>query len=158
VVDGDGALLPEVREIADLCREHDAVLATGHTSAVEHLAVAREYGRRQKVLVTHAMEELAGPNLGVDECAELAELGATIELCALTCIGALATRPVTDLVGAAQRIGADRCTLASDYGQAVNEPPAEGLQRFVDALVSEGVAVADIRAMVVTNPAVLVAT
>ena len=49
----DGAGV-EVREIADLCRDHGAVLATGHTTAAEHVAVAREYGRRQKVLVTHA--------------------------------------------------------------------------------------------------------
>ncbi len=157
VVDEDGALLPAVREIADLCREHDAVLATGHTTAAEHHAVAREYGRRQKVLVTHAMEELAGPNLSVEACAELADLGATIELCALTCIGALATRPVSDIAGAARRIGTDRCTLASDYGQAVNVPPAEGLQRFADALVADGVAVADVRTMIAANPAALVA-
>jgi hypothetical protein len=157
VLDDDGELLPAVREIADLCRDNDAVLATGHTTAAEHLAVARAYGTRQKVLVTHAMEELAGPNLSVEQCAELAELGATIELCALTCIGALATRPVADLAGAAQRIGASRCTLASDYGQAVNDPPADGLQQFADALAAEGVAVADIRAMVSANPAALIA-
>jgi Family of unknown function (DUF6282) len=157
VLDDEGGLLREVREIADLCREHGAVLATGHTTADEHHAVAREYGKRQKVLVTHAMEELAGPNLSVDACAELAELGATIELCALTCIGALATRPVADLAGAARRIGAGHCTVASDYGQAVNDPPAEGLQRFADALAVEGVSTADIRTMVATNPATLVA-
>jgi hypothetical protein len=157
VLDDDGALLPEVREIADLCHDHDAVLATGHTTAAEHLAVTREYGRRQKVLVTHAMEELAGPNLGVEECAELADLGATIELCALTCIGALASRPIADLAGAAQRIGVSRCTLASDYGQAVNDPPAEGLQQFADALVAHGVTPAEVRTMVVSNPASLVA-
>ena len=157
VVDDDGALLPAVREIADLCRDHDAVLATGHTTAAEHHAVAREYGRRQKVLVTHAMEELAGPNLSVDTCAELADLGATIELCALTCVGALATRPVAELAGAVRRIGADRCTLASDYGQAVNDPPTEGLQRFADALVADGVPVPDVRTMIALNPAALVA-
>ncbi|MGZ8763792.1 MAG: DUF6282 family protein [Acidimicrobiia bacterium] len=158
VIDDDGSLLPEVREIADLCREHGVVLATGHTTAAEHIAVAREYGARQKVLVTHAMEELAGPNLGVGDCAELADLGAMIELCALTCIGALATRPVADLAGAARLIGTARCTLASDYGQSVNDPPAEGLQRFADALVTEGVPGTDIRTMVVANPAALVAT
>lgn len=156
VLDDDGELLPEAREIADLCREHDAVLATGHTTAAEHHAVAHAYGRRQKVLVTHAMEELAGPNLSVEACAELADLGATIELCALTCIGALATRPVADLAGAARRIGVDRCTLASDYGQAVNDPPAEGLQRFADSLADEGITSDEIRTMVASNPASLV--
>src|SRR6185503_17608798 len=74
VIDADGELTPDTLEVLALVAEHDAVL------------------------VTHAMEELAGPNLDATRCAELAELGASIELCALTCVGALATRPVGDLV------------------------------------------------------------
>ncbi len=157
VIDDDGQLLPEVQEIAALCREHGAVLATGHISAREHAVVARELGSRQRVLVTHAMEDLVGPKLGVSELIELADLGAWIELCALTCVGALATRPVADLAGAADRIGPARCTLASDYGQAVNAAPVEGLQRFADQLADEGLSADAIRTMVVANPATLVA-
>jgi Family of unknown function (DUF6282) len=157
VIDDDGQLLPEVQEIAALCREHGAVLATGHISAREHAAVARELGSRQRVLVTHAMEDLVGPKLGVSELVELADLGAWIELCALTCVGALASRPVADLAGAAERIGPARCTLASDYGQAVNAAPVEGLQRFADQLADEGLSADAIRTMVVANPATLVA-
>lgn len=157
ILDDDGALLPEVREIADLCRDHDAVLATGHIGADEHYAVVREYGRRQKVLVTHAMEELAGPNLNAMQALDLAELGARIELCALTCIGALATRAPGELASAARTIGPAMCTLASDYGQASNVPPAEGMQRWADALADEGLAEADIRVMACDNPAALVA-
>ncbi len=101
VIDDDGEILPVVREIAALCREHDAVLATGHISAAEHFAIARAFGSDQRVLVTHALEDMVGPHLSVAELVELADLGAWIELCALTCVGALATRPVADLAGAA---------------------------------------------------------
>ncbi len=156
VVDDDGDLLPVAREIAALCREHDAVLATGHISAAEHLAVARELGRGQRVLVTHAMEDLVGPKLSAPELAELADLGAWIELCALTCVGALASRPVADLAAAADRVGPGRCTLASDYGQALNATPVDGLQQFADLLAAEGLAVDAIHTMVVENPANLV--
>lgn len=156
VLDDDGALLPAAREIAALCREHDAVLATGHISAAEHLAVAREYGSGQRVLVTHAMEDLCGPKLNAAELAELADLGAWIELCALTCVGALASRPVGDLAAAAHRVGPGRCTLASDYGQALNVAPVEGLQQFADLMEAEGLAADAIRTMVVQNPATLV--
>ncbi len=156
VIDDDGEILPVVREIAALCHEHDAVLATGHISGPEHVAVAREFGSRQKVLVTHAMEDMVGPKLSAPELAELADLGAWIELCALTCVGALATRPVSDLAGAAARVGPARCTLASDYGQAMNVAPIEGLQQFADLMAAEGLSADAIRTMVVANPASLV--
>jgi hypothetical protein len=157
VVDEDGDLLPAAREIAALCHEHDAVLATGHISAAEHVAVAREFGTRQRVLVTHAMEDLVGPKLTATELIELADLGAWIELCALTCVGALASRTVGDLAAAADQVGPARCTLASDYGQALNAAPVEGLQQFADLLETEGLSADAIRTMVVANPATLVA-
>jgi hypothetical protein len=153
VVDDDGALLSETNEVLDLVAEHDAVLATGHVSAAEHLAVARAFGGRGHLLVTHAREELAGPNLTTAQCVELAELGATLELCAMTCLGALATRSVDEMAATARAIGVERCTIASDYGQAVNPHPAEGLQQFADALVGCGLSEADVRTMACANPA-----
>src|SRR5262245_66036734 len=109
--------MPETHAVPDFVAAHDAVLATGHVTAPEHLAVANEFGRRGKVVVTHAMEELAGPNLSVDQCVELADLGATIELCALTCLGALATRPPSAIAAAVNANGTERRTLATDDGQ-----------------------------------------
>src|SRR5262249_9567935 len=110
VVDDDGALLPETEDVLALVVEHDAILATGHVSELEHLAVARAMRGRGTVVVTHAREELAGPNLGIDACVALADLGANIELCALTCIGALATRSVQELAATARAVGPTRCT------------------------------------------------
>jgi hypothetical protein len=152
VVGDDGALSPETREVLDLVAAHDAVLASGHVTWEEHRAVTAEFGRRGKVLVTHAMEELAGPNLTVEQCTELADLGATIELCALTCLGALATRPPAEMARAASRIGPERCTLATDYGQKANVRPAEGFQAFADALLAEGLAADELRVMACDNP------
>ncbi len=155
VVDERGALLPETLAVLGLVEEFDAVLATGHVTWEEHLAVTRAFGGRGKVLVTHAMEELAGPNLSVDQCVELAELGATVELCALTCLGTLATRSPGAIAGAARTIGTERCTLATDYGQKANVRPAEGFQAFADALGAEGLAADAIRRMACDNPCAL---
>ncbi|HEY3097086.1 MAG TPA: DUF6282 family protein [Acidimicrobiia bacterium] len=155
VIDGDGSLSRETRAVLDLIAEFGAVLATGHVTWEEHLAVTKEFGRHGSVLVTHAMEELAGPNLTVDQCVELAELGATIELCALTCLGALATRPVGEIAAAARTIGFEHCTLATDYGQKVNVRPAEGFQAFADALFAQGLDEGAIRRMACENPCAL---
>lgn len=145
-------LLPETLEIMQLVAAHDAILATGHVSAQEHFAVAEEFAGRGKVVVTHAMEELAGPNLSVEQCVELADLGATIELCALMCLGNIATRSPADIAACARAVGIDRVTLATDYGQKANPRPAEGFAQFAGALADAGLTGDEIRTMACTNP------
>jgi hypothetical protein len=152
VTDADDALLPETLEVLALVREHGAVLATGHVSAAEHYAVVREHARAAPVLVTHATEDLAGPKLDAAQCRELAELGAWIELCAMTCIGALATKTVADMVATIGAVGVGRVTLGTDFGQAVNPHPAPGLQTYADALYGEGLTEDQIRTMACENP------
>ncbi len=155
VVDDDGALLAETHEVLALVRDHDAILATGHVSAAEHYAVVREYARTGKVLLTHATEDLAGPKLTAAQCAELADLGAWVELCAMTCIGALATKSVADMIATIRAVGPTRVTLGTDYGQKINPNPAAGLQTYADALYAEGISEADIRTMACENPCAL---
>jgi len=152
VTDADDRLLPETEEILALVEQHDAILATGHVSAAEHYAVVKEFARRGKVLVTHATEDLAGPNLTAAQCRELAELGAWIELCAMTCIGGLATRTVGEMVETIRAVGVDRVTLGTDFGQKINPHPAAGLQTYADALYAEGLTEDGIRRMACDNP------
>jgi uncharacterized protein DUF6282 len=153
--DVTGALLPETLEVLALVREYDAILATGHVSAAEHYAVVKEFAGSGRVVVTHATEELAGPKLSSEQCAELAALGAWIELCAMTCIGALATRTVGDMVATIRAVGPEHITLGTDFGQQVNPRPAPGLQSYADALFAEGLTEAEIRRMACTNPCTL---
>jgi len=155
VTDADGNLLPETHEVLALVREHDAILATGHVSAAEHYAVVTDFARRGKVLLTHATEDLAGPKLTPQQCRELAELGAWVELCAMTCIGALATKTVAEMVETIRAVGPERITLGTDFGQKINPHPAAGLQTYADALFAEGISEPDIRQMACTNPCAL---
>jgi len=152
VTDSDGVLLDETRQILALVREHGAILATGHVSAAEHYAVVKEFARTGKVLLTHATEDLAGPKLTAAQCAELADLGAWVELCAMTCIGALATKTVAEMVATIRAVGVERVTLGTDFGQKVNPHPAAGLQTYADALYAEGMTEGEIRRMACTNP------
>jgi hypothetical protein len=155
VTDDEGALLPATRDILALVLQHGAVLATGHVSAAEHYAVVREHARRGPVLLTHATEDLAGPKLTAAQCAELASLGAWVELCAMTCIGALATKTVDDMVATIRAVGPGRVTLGTDFGQAINPHPAAGLQTYADALFAAGLSEAQIRTMACTNACAL---
>jgi hypothetical protein len=152
VTDADDRLLPETQEVLALVKDHDAILATGHVSAAEHYAVVKEFARDAKVLVTHATEDLAGPKLSTGQCRELADLGAWIELCAMTCIGGLATRTVAEMVGTIGAVGVGHVTLGTDFGQKINPHPAAGLQTYADGLYAEGVSADDIRRMACVNP------
>ena len=155
ILDDDGDLAPETREVLALVLEHDAVLATGHVSAAEHYAVVRDFARRGRVVLTHATEDLAGPNLSAEQCSELADLGAFVELCAMTCIGGLATRTPAEMAATIRRVGVERVTLGTDFGQKINPRPAAGLQTYADALFAEGLTDAEIRRMACTNPCAL---
>ena len=152
VINEDGNLLPAVSTILDLVAEHDAVLATGHVSADEHAAVARAAAGRVRVLATHAREPHAGPNLTLEQCQALADLGVTLELAAFSCMGAAAGRPLDDIIATIKAVGPEHCTLATDYGQANNPRPAAGLASYVDAPWKAGISEPDLRLMACENP------
>ena len=62
-------------------------------------------------------EHMAGPALTPEQCRELADLGATIELTALTCDQVVVRgKSVPEMVAMIRTIGVDRCTVSSDYG------------------------------------------
>ncbi len=155
-IDEKGELLPEVREIVDLVAEHDAVIATGHTTAAEHYALAREFGRRGKVVVTHATEQMAGPHLTRAQCVELAELGAYIELTAQLCVAhmGMSPKPVKAVAAMIEAIGPEQVVLGTDYGWTEELPhPAQGLRDYVDGLWEAGLSETMLRRMACDNGA-----
>jgi hypothetical protein len=156
VIGDDHRPVAEVREIAELVRAADAILATGHTSALEHYAVVKEFAKHTKVLVTHAGEALAGPQLSPAQSAELAELGATVELTALSCqtVRGIQGKSPSEMAAMIATVGADRCVLATDYGWGREVPrPAPGFRDFLTSLWEQGIAESQIDLMASKNPA-----
>jgi hypothetical protein len=156
VTDDGGALLPEVRDIADLVRQHGAVLATGHISLDEHFAVVNELGRSTKIVLTHAGEHRGGTPLSPAHAAELADLGAIVEITALECHSVLGF-PGKDPVEMADYIaavGPARCALSTDYGwNGASLPrPVAGFYEFLEQLWGLGVAEDDLVTMASRTP------
>ncbi|MGW4591976.1 DUF6282 family protein [Amycolatopsis thermoflava] len=156
VLDDEGRLLTEVREIMDLVAESGAILATGHVGHHEQFEVAREFGKRGKVVITHAMQSAAdggaGPGLSSAQCRELAELGATIEFSARMCFGAPAAEAT--VAKAIDEVGTGSVVLSSDYGWNRKMPnPAPGLKNYIDRLWELGVPESSLRTLVVDNAA-----
>jgi hypothetical protein len=152
VIDDDGALLPDTQHIIDLVGEHGAVLATGHISTEEHFAVAQAAVGRASVLATHVREGHSGPDLSIEECRALADLGVTLELVAATCLSSHASRSLDDVIDTIKAIGPEHFTLATDYGGKGKPRPAPGFASYVDELWSAGVSERDLRCMACDNP------
>jgi hypothetical protein len=158
VADETGEPPAEVKAIFDLVRQHDAVLATGHVTAAEHYAVVKAFAREGKVLVTHAGEHMAGPRLTPEQCRELADLGATIELTALTCTHVFGQRGKSpgEMARMIRTLGCARCTLASDYGWNRDmSRPDVALSDFAEQLWGEGLAETELAQMAAAKPAEL---
>jgi hypothetical protein len=137
-------------------KERDVVLATGHISADEHYAVVKGFARSGKVRVTHAGEQRGGPRLSPEQCAELSNLGALVEITAMNCqsMYAVPGKSIDEVVGILRAVGPDRCTVSTDYGWAsAGIPrPVSGFLEFLEGLWQMGLPEKDLVAMASAVP------
>ena len=140
---------PALGEIFDVIAEHDLVLAMGHSSPEEVLALIPEARRRgvDKILVTHGL----GQDPTDAQVAQMAGQGAVIELVWLAVANGEFT--LADYAAAIRRVGASAFLLSSDFGQANNPLHPDGLSAFIEGLLAEGISQADVDIMIRRNPA-----
>jgi hypothetical protein len=147
LTDANGRLSTRTREVADVCRERGLLLATGHASLRESLAIA-EYCAGQRLLITHPLdyvEDLA-------QLTELADLGALIEFAGAPLVHPNAHLTVRRTFEAIAAVGPQRCVLTTDVFSKWVPPEPEMLRMFAEQLHFLGCSAADIATMVVTNP------
>jgi hypothetical protein len=149
VIDGGGAVLPEVREVLAMIARHGMLLATGHLSRDEIFAVvdaALEEGVAD-IVITHP--EFPSQNLAVDDQRALAERGALLERCFTT--------PHTDKVTWERWLeniracGPENSVLSTDLGQVFNPPVEDGMALMVDRLLGAGFEEEEVYVMAVVN-------
>ncbi|GAB3970499.1 DUF6282 family protein [Plantactinospora veratri] len=149
VVDADGQVLEPVRQVLRVIARHDMVLATGHLSGPEILAVVRAAGAEgvRRIVVTHP--EFTSQRLPVTQQRELAEAGALLERCFTTPYTGKVSWP--DLFGNIRAVGVAHSVLSSDLGQPFNPPVEDGLALFADRLLEAGFTEREVRTMAVEN-------
>jgi hypothetical protein len=152
VIDGDGRLVPAMYDVFDLVKQAGALLETGHLSVPEIKQVAKEARSRgvEKVAITHPESVLV--EMSLDDQAELSRMGCFLAHC-YNVIGESAT--MAEMARNIRAVGFAQCLMATDFGQAKNPPPVEGLRLFIAGLLAEGFTPAEIRRMVRNNPAQL---
>lgn len=157
ILDEIGKIRSVVGDILDEIARHDAVLATGHISPRESLALLEEAARRgvRRMVVTHASESVPGMSVGDQRRA--VELGALIEHCFLAatscCPGNIPLEVIAEQI---RQVGSRNVILSSDFGQPENGPPVEAFATHVERLEALGVSEEEIRHMLRDNPRRLV--
>ena len=144
-----GAPDPALGDIFDLIAEHNLVLAMGHSSPEEVLALIPEARRRgvEHILITHGL----GQQPSRDQIAEMVRQGAIIELVWLAVHNG--EFRLAEYTAAITEFGARHFLLSSDFGQENNPLHTDGLTAFIAGLRQEGISDADIDLMIRRNPA-----
>ena len=154
ILDGDGRLTSETREVLAVIAKHDIVLATSHLSHEETFALVRgaKEAKVGRVIITHV--DFPTTFYTVEEQRELAALGAYMEHCYTT----FATGKVdfATTVEQIRGVGPERVVISTDLGQKTGIYPDEGLAIFMEKLRENGFSDADIRKMAVDNPTALI--
>jgi hypothetical protein len=149
VLDEEGSVLPEVKEVLSLVAKHDMTLATGHLSGDEISTVVRaaaDAGVR-RIVVTHP--EFTSQKLPIQLQRELAECGALMERCFTT--------PYTgkvsweQLMHSIREVGPQHSVVSSDLGQPFNPPVEDGLPLMADRLLEAGFSEDEVHVMIWEN-------
>lgn len=145
----DGQLTEQTHAVINLIAEHDAVLGTGHISpnAIEEVVDACATAG-VRCLVNHPFFRVV--DLPIDQQATLAERGAVMEYCGYA-VQSTTDHTVERVVEAVNRLGPDRCLLATDFGQASNSP-VDGFAKFATALDNRGLDRETVHQLVAETP------
>ena len=150
----DGALKDEVFGVLDIIARFNMILATSHISKEEAFSLVKAAKERkvERIIITHV--DFPSTFYTIEEQKELIRYGAFVEHCYTTpATGKVAWEVAIEQIRA---IGAERILLTTDLGQSTGVFPDEGLALYADKLLANGFSEADIRTMIVKNPASLV--
>ncbi len=156
VVDSDGNINEQTKEVLQLIADHNAILGTCHLSQDEIyrlIKTAKEIGVK-KILITHPFFKV--PAFSVSQVKELVKLGATAEFgyCTVSPMWHYAT--VQEVTAAIKEIGVKNCIIISDAGQRHNPMPHESIRVFAQCLHECGMSKEDISVLTKENPRGLV--
>jgi predicted TIM-barrel fold metal-dependent hydrolase len=150
----DGSLVPELAPILEIIAKNGMILATGHLSPEEGLALIPEARRAgvEKIVVTHPVATFV--NYSVDQMREALSRGATyLEHVFNDCTPQVANPLPPSVLGDAIRaIGPEYCIMSTDSGQVVNPPPVKVMVWYIREMLKFGLSSEAIRTMTITNP------
>jgi hypothetical protein len=158
VLDENGELKPEVREIIDLIKKADAVLCTGHLDYNEVFGVAKyaaDIGHK-KVLLTHLPQFTTYDHGKLKAVVDLGGF-AEMAMCLLAEETPAPFRTNPDALCELIRfLGPERCVFSTDAGSVVFPHPVPYYKKGIEMFIDHGFTDQEIERMTRENPAKLV--
>lgn len=151
VLDANGNLIDEAKNICDLIAEGDNILAGGHLHVSELFILFEEARKRgvKKMMVNHPSYIVGCSD---DDIRGLVELGAYMEHSICMFVPSRAKQHDTaDLIHMMDVAGADRTILGSDLGLTQAPKPVDGYRMIVSDLLDHNVPKETIRQIISTN-------
>ena len=154
LLDDDGRLVPEVFAVLEVIKSHDMVLATGHISTAESMALIQEARNMgiHRLVVTHATTMTYWTGMTVEDMKALAGMGAYIEHCIHVMMPLTNRLTPTELVETITSIGAENCIVSTDFGQDYHPMPPEGMRMGIATLLQAGMEEVEVGMLVKDNP------
>jgi hypothetical protein len=154
-IEEGGNLISEAVQVLEVVGQHpEVVLATGHGSREEIDAIVRNASTIgvKRVLVDHPHYMV---DATLDDMKSWQSLGAYIEFTAVVSVPSsqFYCKPVASVAELIKNLSNEKLVLSSDYGQAGNGSPVDGMCAFLELLLQEGIEERDLRQMLTENPA-----
>ena len=155
LLDENGKLLPEVYAILEVVKTYDMVLATGHVSTRECMALVSEAKNLgvNRVVVTHGTTSAFWTGMTPEDMKTMADMGAYVEHCLHVMMPMTYRMPPQDLVEVIRTIGTENCIISTDFGQDFHPMPPEGLRMGIATLLKAGLDEVELGMLVKDNPA-----
>jgi hypothetical protein len=153
VLDKHDNVLPELIEIFKIVAKYDIILDLNHTGTKERFIMteeAQKYGVK-KILLTHPQWNVN--RMSIEQMVEISKMGAYIGLFLYSAFPHFNNPECdrTEVKRIIEKVGPEKCVLATDFGSMLNPPPVEGMKLYIRILLAMGFSEADIRTMLVTN-------
>jgi predicted metal-dependent TIM-barrel fold hydrolase len=154
LLDKNGNVVPDLKEILTLTAETDMVLGLGHNSTKERFTVVEEALKMglKRIEVTHVNYPIT--KMTPQQAKILADKGAFIG------IYVMQFQPpifyMEEALDFIRVVGPDHIIIASDCGHFEFPPPVHGLRLMITELLLRGIPDNDVERMVKTNPTTLV--
>jgi hypothetical protein len=158
ILDQEGSLLPQVREIIQIVKEYDIVLGSGHLAPREIFTLVEETKAAgfSKMVITHPLQDVNNElSLSADDIGQLAQSGCFIEHCFWACMPSGLRQDPKTIVESVKATGVDHCIMTTDLGQWYNPTAPEGMRAFIATMLQNGLDEDEIEVMVKRNPSKL---
>jgi len=151
----DGSLTNAVRDVLAVIVQYDGILATGHISIQEAMALVPEAKKMgvKKIVVTHPLSPME--NYSINDMKEILARGATMLEHVVNDITHQMKSPIpaSKIAEAIKALGAETAIMSTDSGQVINPAPVCSMENFIREMLDHGIPEKDIMLMTRDNPA-----